>query len=230
MNYLWDICTFLAKETAIYAGTYILASTVVSYLKEHNPDLTDRQCDHLHRLIDRAVYDYRKGNDITYALTAILALAVPDLDANILFQTVISEIDDSYDYRDDRPVDSSTAPPGDIVIEFDTLKSPDRFSDILINSYGISPDRALRIPLELRECLVELLQTSPSCPISLDEMIVPSTGQLKADTTVLFQYSEGKPHAYLFNRDSIEEWMTESNTNPLNRQKINKTTQYYQLT
>jgi hypothetical protein len=107
-----------------------------------------------------------------------------------------------------------------IDVEFSTMKTEDDNSDILIRDFGLDDEVVLRIPLDLRPLLVDLLRTNPTCPISLDDLVID--GKVRPGVTALFQYLNNKPHVFLYDSETIIDWVKTNATNPLTRQAIHK--------
>lgn len=120
---------------------------------------------------------------------------------------------------------------------------------ILSKTFGIRSQVLADIPPVLYPALIRTLRDPErtTCVISLESLVeedgVDDNDQPKftvsPGTAVLFQRSRNaspnerhpKFHAYLFSKTALEEWFSSSNspTNPLTRQSIDKATQYYTI-
>jgi len=232
LDLLWMGLKFLAKEALIIGGTAIAARMLVGWAKKSNPELTDEEANSIVNLLCKAVTAYRASNS-THLQTSILAilvlLAPSNVDIGSLFNSLVSgqEYDPTAGLSEEEIAKRQM--PSDI--EFNQMKVDDESSDILINKYGLNEERVLLIPLELRQPLIELLETNPTCPISLEPILDPETGKVLPGFTALFQYLDAKPHVYVFETESIHGWVRENNSpiNPVTRQVMNKK-EFFELT
>lgn len=224
----WSVVKWIAWEAFVIGSTYLVSSAIVAWAKKSNPSLTDQQADSLNRLLTKAVTDYRfnSSRDLESTITAILVLIAPEgTDITAVFASMINdtEIDPqlSPEQQEGRQMPTD--------VEFMTTKTEDDCSDVLISKYGLDHDRVLRIPLELRQALLTHLQSDPTCPISLEPAIDPTTGHVAPGFTALFQYLNGVPHCFLFESEAIEGWVSHHNTNPVTRQAAHQK-EFFQLT
>jgi len=120
--------------------------------------------------------------------------------------------------------------------------------------FQIRRDTLRRIPNKYKPALIEALRNSPTCCISLEELVtdtgrpiqlesnslqtehkmvnIPTQKRLAASGVVaIFDDSGRQVHAYLFSKRAIDEWFAVSSrrTNPLTRGDINMQTQYFEL-
>lgn len=225
-SWAWEWGKYFAYEAAIFAGTFLLSSMVVNWIKSSNPSLTAEQCDNLHKLLTKAVTDYRRGLDVEYTIRSILTLICPDdVDISNVIISILSGVElntTQEQTREDRQL------PEDL--ELSTMKVEDEFSDVLITQFGLDEQKVLLLPIELRESLLNILKTNPTCPLTLDTIIDETTGHVRPGITALFQYVDHKPHTFLFDSESISGWVEQhQNVNPVTRQPVNRK-EYFVLT
>ena len=196
-------------------------------------------------MIERCVRDFRNGKDITHLLRGIIALACPDSDGNLaesVLRTMEQDAENNgytnhFSYSYNSETDSRGCHPRrrqenrNVNADFSSVHASDANAEKLINKLGIDRERALRVPEELRAALVHVLESSPTCCISMDDLVDASTGKIVPGTVVLFEKVGGNPHAYMFSKAMLDEWFSSSggNTNPLTRDNIDLARQYFQL-
>jgi hypothetical protein len=230
-EWAWDWASYFLKEAAIYGGTMVLSKFIVDLVQQSNPTLNNEQAHSLDKLLNQIVHRYRRGQDVQYQLRAILALICPeDRDMEALYEALISgNVLDTAQWTftmggsgmSDLTPEQRAERTMPAEVDLSTMKVEDEISDILINTYGVSEERVLLLPHELRQVLVETLATKPTCPISMDELIMED-GKLKQGVTALFQYTNNAPHCFLFDSETIDGWVGENNTNPVTRQTISR--------
>jgi hypothetical protein len=69
---------------------------------------------------------------------------------------------------------------------------------------------------------------APTCPISLDDLVLPS-GRLEKNVAMIVQRPpEGRPHVFLYKQAALERWFADSRvpTNPLTRQILDTKRDY----
>lgn len=219
-DFAWGILKWLAWEAFVIGGTYLVSSMIVRWVKQSNPTLNDTQAERLQSLLNKAVVDYRfnQSQEMETNIMAILLLICPDgVNIDSIFNSLVSDgdINESAANLSDEERAGRQMPSD---VEFTTTKVEDDASDVLVSKFHLDHDRVLLIPAELRQALLDLLETNPTCPISLEPAVDPATGHMAPGFTVLFQYLNGVPHAFLFDSESIDGWVQQHNTNPVTRQ------------
>jgi hypothetical protein len=72
-----------------------------------------------------------------------------------------------------------------------------------------------------------------TCPITLEPIVNAQTGKVLPDAAALVQQSEElekPPHVFLYKKVALEQWFASgSATNPLNRQHIDRTRDFFVL-
>lgn len=105
-------------------------------------------------------------------------------------------------------------PEGDVIVD-------DYSAAVLIKKYKLSLDKVSSVPRAFHQALLTHLDSNPTCPISLRPATDPVTGFAAEGFSVLFQQLKGTYHAFIFDRECLNDWMRSNKTNPVTRSPVN---------
>lgn len=226
----------LLAEPALKHSVALLGSAYgVPWLVERcrlcNPLLSDFQVRQLHLMLGNACSECFRvnGPPIARLIRPILALAVPDgelaYDLLSAFLTAASV-----------PKASSERPNKSQRFAAETDEDLD---EALIAGCGCLRSAVRQMGgKSVRRALLQTLRNppTPTCPISLDELLLPD-GHLDRGVAMIVQRatplehdddSAPPDHVFLFRKDALERWFSESRapTNPLTRQNLDTSRDY----
>jgi hypothetical protein len=191
---------------------------LVERCRQSNPSLTGHQLLQLEDMLGNACRETMRptGRDLATILRPIVALAVPngELAYELLF-SILRNLNATPKVKVDPVQDED----GERVAE--ALRSYGCVDAVLGRVQGFGVRQALLAALRAKP--------SPTCPITLDELLVD--GVIDRDVGMIVQGSEKHGvHVFLYRRSALERWFADSHhNNPLTRQPVDTLRDYFPL-
>lgn len=197
--------------------TVWLVPWLLSHCRQYNPLLTWPQEVQLVQIFKRILLAWEDGKPVIPLLRAAVALAVPNA---YLAMTLVERLHNNLNSPQQQPTIQTF------------LRKDTDIDRQLMKMYGYDGrSDGRRFSERTKRGLLSELATNPSCPITL-EPILDSSQKLTPDVAMLVQENRNSQtdHVFLFRRQALEQWFQNgSQTNPLTRQQIDPSREFFIL-
>ncbi|KAL0214881.1 hypothetical protein P9112_007065 [Eukaryota sp. TZLM1-RC] len=214
-----SLLSTLAGAAVRSVSTYALVQLTINFIQSDNP-LTQRQ----RHLLEARLFDVfdslLKGNwalAITRLMPLLALLENPNQVLNFLMRKARQE--------DSTVPSAPPAPFADQGVEIpDEFLNPQHVEYQQLLELGASPEFLTNLPVMLAsdciEAIINAISDNATDPITLDPLITPNRTLVSNVTAVFHPRQDGGFHVFLYDSQSLSDWLSQSSIDPLTRQTI----------